>query len=753
MSDTVNAGIMRPIGVDYLSQFKAWQDLQQAQAQTALTQQQTQGAAIGNQLQNLNLQRTGYLYGLAGVPGVGPNAPGPAPAAQSGFLPGGGAPTAPVSPVTATPLSGVAPGAPAAPSQGAAGGQPWPGQASYERYGVPLDPLTYAQVATSQDPTKAKAEAVESRRQILFSMANVPTDQFPQVAQAAFNAGLITPQMLQNSIANPSDTQSRVLQAFKDPESHASAVAALTNAGVQIDPNTNQPVASSTALGIKNTVALQDAAAKAGVHVVTVPEQVFNPATGQYETQNVTTTAAKVAQAADGAGPAAPTGSALANPNAPVSAADWNQRLFQSESGGAPGARNAQPGQSAAGLAQFTDGTWHQFVASQHPELAAQSPAQISAMKTDPANAGLQAEAAQWYAAQNAPKLAAADVPVNSMTLALAHHLGPNGAASVMNAPANTPIGSIIPADVLKVNPDLQGKTTGQVIGSYFTQFGVGPMGGTPAPASAPAGGAPAVPGIASGVPVLGAAATAGLGVAKSAIDADRPQVLSALDRVNGAQQAQTQIMQLRDKVPQINAGTFADARQGVQNFLATFAPEAAQKFVSAITAGNIDGTKAGDTQEFVKLATNAATAAESQTFGKNAGLGTTEIYMKAFPNLGMQPAAIKDMANLLSVAQQRIIDYGQGKAQFFNDQQQAAVSDPRNYQPTTKFDQQFAQSHPPQVYAGAAAALNGHPYAEWSKGMTTPQQIEALKIAARTDPNVTAMGPNGPMKLAPAAQ
>ena len=76
MSDTVNAGIMRPIGVDYLSQFKAWQDLQQAQASTALTQQQTQGAAIGNQLQNLNLQRTGYLYGLAGVPGVGPNASG-----------------------------------------------------------------------------------------------------------------------------------------------------------------------------------------------------------------------------------------------------------------------------------------------------------------------------------------------------------------------------------------------------------------------------------------------------------------------------------------------------------------------------------------------------------------------------------------------------------------------------------------------------------------------------------------------------
>lgn len=273
MSDTVNAGIMRPMGVDYLGDLQKWQAYQQAQAQTALTQRQVQGAGIGNQLQNLNLQRTGYLYGLAGVPGVGPNASGATSAPQSGFLPGGGAGTAPVSPVAATPLTG----APQAPVAGGAagaagpagaggasspGGQPWPGQASYERYGIPLDPLTYAQVATSQDPTKAKAEAVESRRQILFSMANVPTDQFPQVAQAAFNAGLITPQMLQNSIANPSDTQSRVLQAFKDPESHASAVKALVDAGVQIDPNTNQATVSPIAIQAAQAKAQAGAAGK-----------------------------------------------------------------------------------------------------------------------------------------------------------------------------------------------------------------------------------------------------------------------------------------------------------------------------------------------------------------------------------------------------------------------------------------------------------------------------------------------------------
>jgi hypothetical protein len=144
------------------------------------------------------------------------------------------------------------------------------------------------------------------------------------------------------------------------------------------------------------------------------------------------------------------------------------------ETGGAPDAATARnPRSTAAGLDQFTDGTWLNVM--KDPQFAAQTagktPAEILALKSDP---GLQQQATLVYAKQNAPILQAVGEPVNAATLGLAHGYGPEGAVSILKADPATPASSVLSPAAMTANPNLANQTTGQIVASFTKRFGAG---------------------------------------------------------------------------------------------------------------------------------------------------------------------------------------------------------------------------------------------------------------------------------------
>jgi len=162
------------------------------------------------------------------------------------------------------------------------------------------------------------------------------------------------------------------------------------------------------------------------------------------------------AQAPGGKPEAAPSGSFV-------------DRLVAMESGNRADARN--PNSSATGAAQFIDSTWMEF-ARENPELfRGMSPDQILAARNHP---GLSRMAAQWYADKNRGALSEAGLPTDDGAVALAHRFGPQGAQALLSASPQTPIASVVGDQVMRANPDLAGKTVGDVVGQYRQRFGGG---------------------------------------------------------------------------------------------------------------------------------------------------------------------------------------------------------------------------------------------------------------------------------------
>lgn len=797
MSGALEEILAKPMGVDVLTPLQKWQELQQSQAQTGLVQQQGQGAAIQNQLARLNLGlRTSmvapFLPGGAAGPGAAPGQGGaqqptsylPAAPTDAGGVPGpqGGAPAAggeaPASggaPTAATHSSGMPP-----PGQ-PIGSRVGPYDAVQTMYGVPLPAGQAMAVLSAADPSAALKGAMETRRQRLQELLNQPN--WDQGVTQAFQEGWMDPQHYQQMVGHENVWRQASLNGLASPDAYMNALEKYAGMGMTLDPRTGQPTVSGPAIAAKGASAAAEsgghaagelpyagplatakaggeasgklpyvgptAAAEAGARgqfetvQVTVPDP-DNP--GQFRTDTVLKSALPGFLSGN-PGSRQSSASDLANPNVTLGPAAYSARVTQRENGGGsnPGATN--PLSTAAGNGQFTEGTWLATVAAAKPPWAAgMTDAQILAARGEPQKA---AQMSYALAQQNAPKLQAAGLPVNSLTLGLAHQFGADGVTKVMGSPPDTPLSKIVSPEVMAANPQFARMTAGQASAQAFQTYGVNNVDlSQPIAAAAPP--TQIAPGSAPGVPKLSPQGTAALGVTTDAIKTDAGAAESAISSAQSAQKAQAQLLNVRDLVPQINTGSLADAGQRVQNYLATFAPEAAQRFASAITAGKIDPSKAGATQEFVKLTLQQAGMAERDTLGSRGGLGAIQLYQKAFPNLEMQPTAIKDMTNLLLIAHQRDIDYGTGANGFFLNNSDAFRGGGQ-YNRLGNYDQQFVQSNPPQVYVGAAAALNGKPFDQWAHAMTPAQQQEAIRTVWRADPTAVLTGPGGKQYRNPA--
>lgn len=738
MSGNLAEILSRPIGIDVLTPLQKYQGL-------AMGNQQVQGAALDNQLKQLQVARTGFAYGQAGIPGV-PGAPG--------------------SPAAGPAAPGAGPSS--APSGGAAGGA-YPGQFADSKFGFPAPMFPAAMAFASPDPTKAMGELNETRRKIMHqAVTGAPPEEFPSVMARMFQAGWVSPDMLSNALSHP-EARQRIISSTLTPEAYQAAQTAAMGQGVRYNDSTMQPEVSPVPIvagGLKaeadtaghNRGDLPLAGALAGARA-----GASAAASGQYETTQVvvpdpghpgqfrTDTILKSAlpgfmQANQGA--RSQTAADLVNPDVTLSPAAFTGRVRGSENaGGNPAAPNSSgpggaPTSTALGDGQFLEGTWRSTVAAAKPAWAdGLTDKQLLAARADPAKA---AEMTYALAQQNAPQLQASGAPVNSLTLGLAHQFGAGGAAALLKADSNAPVSSVVGADVLAANPTLRRATVGQVLGQAFQHYGVNGVDlAAPYQVSRPA---PAGPASIPGVPKLTPAGETALAATGKNLEADQVTVDHALVGAQQAAQQQTNLHQLRELGGgQINSGSYGEARQGVQNYLASFGPQFVNDFVKAITAGKIDPSKAASTQEFVKIALQTASQAEKAN-NPQGGLGITQVYQSAFPNLETQETAIRDMSNLFLINQQRTIDHAQGQQKFLDNQRQEFARSGQ-YRPVQSFDSDFLKSNSPGVYVGAAAALNNKPYATWSKGLSPDQQKEALGVLWRADPSAVVTGPDGKTK------
>jgi len=147
---------------------------------------------------------------------------------------------------------------------------------------------------------------------------------------------------------------------------------------------------------------------------------------------------------------------------------------------GDPNAKN--PRSSATGNGQFTDSTWLDTIKQARPDLAkAMNDKQLLMMRGD---SQFSTEMTEALAKNNIAALSKAGLPVTTATVALAHRFGAGDVTRLLNAAPNTPMEELFPPKngkddpVITANPDLVGKTAGQVAQDVSRKVGNDPVAG-----------------------------------------------------------------------------------------------------------------------------------------------------------------------------------------------------------------------------------------------------------------------------------
>ena len=543
-------------GIDPYASMLEIADVSGRQAQTSLLEQQARGAAIQNYLSGLRVNAIAPALSAMAGGGVTPPA-----AAAAGVGP-------PSAPAAAAPAAGLG-GAPAAPPVAS------PYGAVMSPFGVAVPGMLAVSALTSADPAKAWESAVQTRARTLYQLLTpvAPNDvgAWNGAVAQAYSGGWITPDDYA-ALYNHPEHRAQLLNSFADPDQYLETQRALATRGMTVGPS-GMPVPYAPAIAAsgaqagaeeagRQAAALPYAGPRAGAVAaaqapyepptqVTVPDP-DNP--GQFRTDTILRSAQPGYFAATpGARPM--NGADLVNPTVTLTPSAYSARVTQRENpGGVPGAANALS--SAVGNGQFTDQTRLNTVTLAKPAWAqGMTRQQILDQRAVPQHA---AEMSYALAQQNAPKLQEFGLPVNTLTLGLAHQFGADGAARLMAAAPATPVRSLFSPDIFASNPGLAPMTAGQVMAQAFQSYGVNQVDLTrPFTTAGPP--TRVAPGSAPGLPKLTPTGEAALAVTRSSIEADRKDVDASLDAGQRAQLAQADLdlarSQLSVLLAQMNEG------------------------------------------------------------------------------------------------------------------------------------------------------------------------------------------------------
>lgn len=674
-------------------------------ANVGLIGQQTQGAALTNQVTRARLG----AYG-GGIPGMAsPSGPAIGGNYQS---PGGGQPA-----VTT-----------------GGGGQIIGGFA----YPPDLVQARELAVLNGQDGAAAAKSIFDQRNQRIGQMVGTllgPQGQPPSADQwNAMNDRLFQQGYIDNI---------QHAQVHDHPEMINQVIAGLA-------PVTDQP-------GFKYAQGLATGTAGA----MTTPHEIMTPGPNGTMVPGVTSNAAIL-----GIAPTAQYGSPLAQ----------RVKTFENASGNPSQTNGSGPGgtatSSAMGDHQWTRGTWADALTQFAPQLApgmtaaqARNSPQVQALRGNPALSA-------WMFDQRAPGIAAtmaATTPGGQPTnaaVALGHFLGPDGAAQLVKTPSDTSFKTAFPEQAA-ANPSYAKMTTGQIAQMFARRYGTDafvPNAGAPVPVGgaspsgqgtgfAPLTPNPAAPGVAppppsiqTGPQKLTPSTERLANIDEQVMKEDAAENQANVAASLAANKARLNLLETKQTVAGLPTGSLADQRMSMQAALQQFGTPWAQRLSSTLT-GMSEPTLDKMQEAKKQMFNNVVEQEKAVGSGVRIGAMFTNYFQKANPSVDMQNPAIMDILNFQNVAQQMAADYGRASNEHFLAARGATTQALQNnsytpYQPLTTLNNQWMDPksvHNPAVYAAAANLMNGMPHDKAFKGLLPEQQVEALNVITRADPNAQA--------------
>ena len=247
----------------------------------------------------------------------------------------------------------------------------------------------------------------------------------------------------------------------------------------------------------------------------------------------------------------------------------------------------------------------------------------------------------------------------------------------------------------------------------------------------------------AAGVPAQGAYENM-----KTAYSGDVPTIKVISESGRTAQASALQLNELADVIKGVQSGGI------LPEFRAKVAALMEANGAKPETIQAMTGMSSGsDAQVLQKLAVATIGASAKSDLGSNVGVESLNLYAGANPGLDKLQDANKRVTNMIRVAREQIDSYSLGAQQHFNQNQTSMLHTPQgqvpDYHPLSEYNEKWQAQNNPQIGAAAIGILNGDGFDKWAARAGPEEALNAVRLAARIDPNIQIPVKGGGFKTA----
>jgi hypothetical protein len=247
----------------------------------------------------------------------------------------------------------------------------------------------------------------------------------------------------------------------------------------------------------------------------------------------------------------------------------------------------------------------------------------------------------------------------------------------------------------------------------------------------------------AAGVPAQGAYENM-----KTAYSGDVPTIKAISESGRTAQASALQLNELADVIKGVQSGGI------LPEFRAKVAALMEANGAKPETIQAMTGMSSGsDAQVLQKLAVATIGASAKSDLGSNVGVESLNLYAGANPGLDKLQDANKRVTNMIRVAREQIDSYSLGAQQHFNQNQTSMLHTPQgqvpDYHPLSEYNEKWQAQNNPQIGAAAIGILNGDGFDKWAARAGPEEALNAVRLAARIDPNIQIPVKGGGFKTA----
>jgi hypothetical protein len=291
-----------------------------------------------------------------------------------------------------------------------------------------------------------------------------------------------------------------------------------------------------------------------------------------------------------------------------------------------------------------------------------------------------------------------------------------------------------------------------EVVTGKFTPYAPLPSPRFSQPTIDPATGKPAIAAVSgSGTqyfPIPASPAQADYENMKAAYTGDIPTVKTIAESGRAAQASALQLNELADVIKGVQSGGI------LPEFRAKVAALMEANGAKPETIQAMTGMSSGsDAQVLQKLAVATIGASAKSDLGSNVGVESLNLYAGANPGMDKLQDANKRVTNMIRVAREQINSYSLGAQQHFNQNQSTMLHTPPgqvpDYHPLSEYNEKWQAKNNPQIGAAAIGILNGDGFDKWAARAGPEEALNAVRLAARIDPNIQIPVKGGGFKTA----